>query len=108
MVPFLGWFVGSVLVLISSAWSRRDKVIGLLLLVLPILALGLGLALGGAERGADESLPPGDERPVGVQEEGPPDGTGAFVLVILANGVPSALYLAWRLQRDRGAHRTDA
>jgi hypothetical protein len=107
VLPFLGWFVGSVLVLISRAWSRRDKVIGLLLLLLPVLALGLGVLATGTS-GMDESLPPGEELPVGVQEEGPPDELGALGLVVVISGVPSALYLAWRLRPDRHPRSTPA
>jgi hypothetical protein len=107
VLPFLGWFVGSVLVLISRAWSRRDKVIGLLLLLLPVLGLGLGVLATGTS-GIDESLPPGEELPVGVQEEGPPDELGALGLVVVISGVPSALYLAWRLRPDRHPRSTPA
>jgi hypothetical protein len=100
VVPLLGWFVGSVLVLISGAWSRRDKVFGLLLLLLPVLVLGIGVVATGSS-GMDESLPPGEEFPVGVQEEGSPDELGALGLLVVISGVPSALYLAWRLRPDR-------
>jgi hypothetical protein len=107
VLPLLGWFVGSVLVLISRAWSRRDKVIGLLLLLLPALVLGLGVVATGSS-GMDESLPPGEELPVGVQEEGPPDELGALGLIVVISGVPSALYLAWRLRPDRHPRSTPA
>lgn len=107
VLPFFGWFVGSVLVLISSAWSRRDKVIGLLLLLLPLLVLGLGVVATGTS-GIDESLPPGQELPVGVQEEGPPDELGALGLFVVVCGIPSALYLAWQLRPDRHPRSTPA
>jgi hypothetical protein len=103
VLPFLGWFVGAVLVLISDAWSRRDKVIGLLLLLMPILALGIGLTVGGS-RGMDEPVPLGDRRPVGVQEEVTDEDPGLAGLVLFASGVPSAFYLAWRLRPARGTH----
>ena len=102
LLPVLGWAVGSVLVLISTAWSRRDKVIGLLLLAVPILALGIGLTVTSASQGMDERLPVGDERPVGVREEGPPADVGLAGLVLFASGVPSSIYLAWRLRSDAG------
>ena len=97
LLPFLGWAVGSILVLISTAWSRRDKVIGLLLLAAPIIALGIGLTAT-ASPGMDERVPLGDERPVGVQEEAPPADAGLAGLVLFASGVPSSIYLAWRLR----------
>ena len=39
-VPFLGWLAGATLVLISEAWSAREKVIGLLLVPLGVAAFG--------------------------------------------------------------------
>lgn len=42
VIPFLCWFVGSILVLVSNAWSRRQKAIGsVLLLAVPIPAPAL-------------------------------------------------------------------
>ena len=107
VLPLLGWFIGSILVLISNAWTRRDKVIGLLLLLLPIVALGMVLTLT-ASSGMDESPPPGHsglEVPVGTKEEAPPEGAGLLLLLNVTAGIPSALYLAWRL---RPARDTDA
>jgi hypothetical protein len=37
IVPFIGWLIGTVLVVASRVWSRRDKLIGALLLGLPVL-----------------------------------------------------------------------
>src|SRR5215210_3408794 len=37
IVPVIGWLVGTILVFASQAWSRRDKLIGALLLLLPII-----------------------------------------------------------------------
>ena len=96
LVPFIGWLVGSVLVVVSHAWSRRDKIFGLtlllLLLVLPMLAFVF------ESGGIEESLPPGDTQPVGLEESGD-TGTGAFAFLVFVIGLPSALYLGWRLRR---------
>ena len=79
-VPVLGWLVGIVVVLISQAWSNRDRGIGIALALLPLLAVPLGgLAW--------------------------PDGTGSedvlLFLFFLVAGLPSAIYLGLRLRRDQ-------
>jgi hypothetical protein len=102
VVPFVGWIVGVVLVVMSRAWSRRDKIIGLLLAllpaILPFLFTFAGSSSGGLETGP---LPEG-----GGQASDPSTGDSgvgilgilAIVLLFLA-GVPSALFLGWRLRR---------
>jgi hypothetical protein len=104
LVPFLGWLVGSVLVVASRAWSRRDKVVGGLLLVLPVLMLGLGVTATGPS-GGEESVPPGENRPAGLREDDPGIGSGPVELALFAAGVPSALYLGWQLRPERPARR---
>lgn len=99
LVPFLGWLVGIVLVLVSDAWARRDKAIGIGLALLPlVLPLLIVVAESG---GAEEAVPVGDPRPVGLPESGSDSGPGGvefFALFMLA-GLPSALFLGWRLRR---------
>jgi hypothetical protein len=68
-VPFIGWLVGAILVFASRVWSRRDKLIGAGLLLLPIVILGLGVAAIAGPNGGEESPPPGDTRPVGEKVE---------------------------------------
>jgi len=102
LVPFVGWLVGMVLVFVSEAWARRDKVIGIALLLLVLLLPFVGFTLGSAESGMDESVPVGDPRPVGLKEEGGPGGA-EVVLLAMAAGLPSALYLGWRLRRHHPA-----
>jgi hypothetical protein len=97
LVPFIGWLVGSVLVVVSRAWSRRDRLIGGLLL--PIVLLGIGFTATGAS-GGEDSVPQDDVRPVGVREVDS-RGPGGAELVLFVAGVPSALYLGWQLRRDR-------
>ena len=100
VVPFLGWLVGIVLVAASSVWSRRDKVVGGALLLLPLLLLGLSFTSSIGTSGMEESVPPGDDRPVGLKEPGPSGGPGPAELYLFGAGVPSAVFLGWRL-RDR-------
>jgi hypothetical protein len=106
VVPFIGWLVGPVLVLISRAWSQREKFVGILLVFLPILILGLGLALGSPDGGVDPATPV-DDSADGLQEDGQSQGAmvGPVELAfIFGTGLPSALYLGWKLRRDA---RTD-
>ena len=98
IVPLIGWLIGTVLVFASRVWSRRDKVIGAILLTLPVLVLGLGYVAAGPN-GSEDSTPPGDTRPVGEKVEDPM-GPGPAELVFFVAGLPSALYLGWQLRRD--------
>jgi hypothetical protein len=98
IVPFIGWLIGTVLVFASRVWSRRDRLIGTLLLLLPIVFLSLGFVAAGPN-GSEDSTPPGDTRPVGQKVEDP-IGPGPVELVLFVAGLPSALYLRWQLRRD--------
>jgi hypothetical protein len=97
IVPVIGWLIGTVLVFVSRMWSRRDKLIGAVLMWLPIVMLGLSFTAGGPS-GGEESTPPGDDRPVGEKVEDPML-PGPVELVLFVAGLPSALYLAWQLRR---------
>jgi len=107
LVPFIGWGVGAVLVVASRVWSRRDKLIGAVLLLLPIVILGLSVVAISGPNGGEESPPPGDTRPVGEKVEEPLDPVPAG-LMLLVVGLPSALYLGWRLRPDPATSPTDA
>ena len=48
VIPFIGWIVGLVLVAASSVWSTRQKTIGMLLALVPILLPIVGLILASA------------------------------------------------------------
>ena len=106
IVPLIGWLVGAVLVFASRVWSRREKVVGGLLLLAPIVLLGLGVSLAGPS-GAEDSVPPGDGRPVGEKVEDPL-GPGPVGLVFLVAGLPSAMYLGWQLRRAQDVSRTES
>jgi hypothetical protein len=101
LVPFIGWLVGIVLVFVSEAWARRDKVIGIALLLLVLLVPFVGVTFVSADSGMEEAVP-GDARPVGVKEDGGGSDVGFLLLAMLA-GLPSALYLGWRLRRHRAS-----
>ena len=45
ILPVIGWMIGTILVFASRVWSRRDKLIGALLLLLPILVLSVPSSL---------------------------------------------------------------
>ena len=100
IVPFIGWLVGTVLVFASRVWTRRDKVIGAMLLLMPVVVLGLGFAI--VSPGGSESVPTAERFPVGESDEGPA-GLGPIELFLFVAGLPSALYLGWRLRRDQKA-----
>jgi hypothetical protein len=95
VVPFLGWIVGAVLVVISRAWTNREKALGLAILALVIVLPAFGYVSGG-----EESV----QVPVGTPEDPPtesnPGPVELFFFVLLA-GLPSALFLGWRLSLKR-------
>jgi hypothetical protein len=94
LLALIGWLIGPVLVFISRVWTRRDKIIGAILLFLPIAVLSLGLIAAGPS-GSEESTRPGDTHPVGEKVEAPAE-PGPVELVLLVAGLPSALYLGCR------------
>jgi hypothetical protein len=82
VVPFIGWLFGIAMVLISRAWSNREKTIGTglaLLAVVPFLTLAIVDSYSESTSSTLEVL--------------------LFVLWVIG-GLPSALYLGLRL-RDR-------
>jgi uncharacterized membrane protein len=108
VLPIIGWLIGTVLVLASQVWSRRDKLIGALLLLLPVIILGLGFVASGGPNGGEASPSPGETLPVGEGVEGPLN-LGLAELVFFVPGVPSALFLAWRLRRSSAtSHPTES
>ena len=99
VVPVVGWLFGQVLVFMSQAWSGRDKLVGAALMLVPVLLPLLGAVVAGS--GGEESVPLSDDRPVGVEEgdEGLGPMEAAVLLFLFLAGLPSALYLGWRLRR---------
>ena len=81
VVPFIGWLFGIAMVLISKAWSNREKTIGTavaLLAVVPFLALVI----------------------IDSYSENPSETLEAFLFVLwVIGGLPSALYLGLALRR---------
>ena len=97
ILPVIGWMIGTILVFASRVWSRRDKLIGALLLLLPILVLSVPFVAASA--GGENAVPPGETGPAGEKVEDPSLGPGPTELYLLVAGLPSALYLGWRLRR---------
>ena len=100
VIPFVGWLFGIVLVLISQAWTSREKLIGVALAVTPVLVPLLGFIVAGAD-GTNGPVP--DEPSAGLEEENSGGGLGplemaTLALLFFAGGLPSALYLGWRLR----------
>jgi hypothetical protein len=83
VVPFIGWLFGIAMVLISKAWSNREKTIGTalaLLAVVPFLTLVIVDSYSESTSTTFETL---------------------FFVLWVIGGLPSALYLGLRLRRDR-------
>jgi hypothetical protein len=80
LVPVLGWVVGIVLVRVSEAWSGRDKVVGIAL-ALPSIVLQVLALVGGSGDGS---------------------GLGPLEVLVLGlfGGLPSVLFLGWRLRSE--------
>ena len=100
IVPVLGWAVGAVLVLVSEAWSRRDKAIGLALGLVPIVVGAIGIV---AESAPSRPVVPGTAPQV-ISDGG--GGLGPLELLVLVgwgvlSGPISAAYLAYRLRHQR-------
>ena len=87
----------TILVFASRVWSGRDKLISALLLLLPILVPSV--AFIAATGGGENAVPPGQTGPAGEKAEDPSLGFGPAELYLFVAGLPSALYLGWRLRR---------
>jgi uncharacterized membrane protein len=96
VVPLVGWLIGTVLVVASRVWSGREKLIGGLLLLLPIAILSLTFVAG--SRMSQEATQSDDIPPLGQTVEDP-RSLGPIELVFFIPALPSALYLGWRLRR---------
>jgi len=94
-LPVVGWVVGVVLVLASSAWSGRDKAVGLVLGLLPALVLLLVLL---ASPGSGLATP--TDPSIVADEAGSSLGAVEWLLLTwgFVSGLPSAAYLAYRLR----------
>jgi uncharacterized membrane protein len=91
-VPFVGWLVGIPLVLLSQAWPGRDKAVGTLLGLSPLLLGALVMTAGASHSG-----------PVGAPEDSPGSGLGPLEVsalgLLIFGGLVGAIYLALRLRR---------
>jgi hypothetical protein len=95
VIPFAGWFVGVFFLWASEAWTRREKLLGTL--VLPFgLVLPLGLAIVGGTS-SDCSGPVGG--PLECTGGGSNAAWTALAVVLLVAPLVSTGYLAARLRR---------
>jgi heme A synthase len=81
VVPFIGWLFGIAMVLISKAWSNREKTIGTalaLLAVVPFLTLAIVDSYTESTSTTFETI---------------------FFVLWVIGGLPSAVYLGLRLRR---------
>jgi HAAS len=81
VVPFIGWLFGIAMVLISKAWSNREKTVATAFAMLPVLAF-LGLAIVDSYSESDSST-----------------FEVLLFVVWVIGGLPSALYLGLQLRR---------
>jgi flagellar basal body-associated protein FliL len=81
VVPFIGWLFGIAMVLISKAWSNREKTVATALAMLPVLAF-LGLVIVDSYSESDSST-----------------FEVLLFVVWVIGGLPSALYLGLQLRR---------
>lgn len=93
VIPFVGWFIGVVLLWVSDGWSSRDKVIGTLL-----LPGGLGGALFFLLRADTSSscLRPTPNSPLVCH--GPPVWPLVLFAVLVLAPLATDAYLIWRLR----------
>ena len=103
VLPVIGWLIGVVLLWVSDAWDRRDKLIGTLIvpggLLLPVALLTMATSAGG---GCSTPVPTS-----GTPEAAACiDGSGGInvlsligVTVLLLAPVVTTAYLARRLKR---------
>ena len=100
-IPFLGWFIGVVLVAASRAWTGREKAAGIAIVLVPALVLSLGLVAAGAGGGSTpvEAAPGSFPREQGSGSS----GLGSIELVVLLGtlfaGPIASVYLGSRLRR---------
>ena len=88
ILPVAGYLVGAGLVIASSAWAGRDKLVGLLIPPL-VVVLGGGVVVSVAAGAAE-----GDSFSSGL---GPMEIS--VLMADLLSGLLAAAYLAWRLSR---------
>jgi hypothetical protein len=99
ILPGVGWFAGMAPVALSRVWSAREKVVGIALAVVPALFFFLAWSLGSP--GDDSQVLQVGVEPVDARVETDSSTALGFVFTALTilSGLPSALYLGWRLHR---------
>ena len=103
ILPGVGWFGGMPLIALSRVWSAREKIVGVALAVVPALFFFLAWSLSAPGDGSVQQI---GYEPVVVRIETDSSSDLGFVFTALTilSGLPSALYLGWKLHRhDRRA-----
>ena len=99
IIPVAGWFVGVFLLWVSDAWTRRDKLIGTLIVPGGLLSPLMLLTIAGISSGSSCSGNAGGR----LTCTGGGGGSHVLLIVLLsallAAPLSSALYLALRLRR---------
>jgi uncharacterized membrane protein len=101
-VPLVGWVLGVALVAFSRAWTNREKLTGIAICLVPVLAFGLGLAVAGSDSAGSTAVP---LEPLPQEEVSMSNGDGALgpielvvMLGTLLAGPFAAVYLGTRLR----------
>jgi len=99
IIPVAGWFVGVFFLWVSDAWTRRDKLIGTLIVPGGLLSPLMLLTIAGISSGSSCSGNAGGR----LTCTGGGGGSHVLLIVLLsallAAPLSSALYLALRLRR---------
>jgi uncharacterized membrane protein len=104
ILPVVGWLIGVVLLWVSDAWDRRDKLVGTLVvpggLLLPLGLLTLGVSAGGASCGTPVSTTGATGEAACVDGSG---GTNVLALIavaiLLLAPLATTAYLARRMRK---------
>ena len=116
IVPIVGWFIGVVLLWVSSAWNVRDKVIGTLFvpgglgLSLVVLVFGLSVAGSGSSGGTICEVDPATGRELNCVETSTTDPSSftdtlsiVLLVALLVTPIITTAYLTYRLRRQPAA-----
>jgi hypothetical protein len=102
LIPFLGWFLGVILLWASRVWSTREKLIGTLLPPGGLSAIVLLLLLVSGTSTCTGSGGPGRPTIERCTSSGPPAALGIALLVFfVVAGIGTPIFLARRANASR-------
>lgn len=104
VLPVIGWLIGVVLLWVSDAWDRRDKLIGTLVvpggLLLPLALLTMGISAEGGGCGTPVPTTGAPAAPVCSEVSAGTPYLALFAMVILVLApLATTAYLARRMRR---------